>query len=48
MYRYWRGVAYWLTPCGLLRLLSYGTQDHQLTGGITHNGLGPPTRTLIK
>jgi hypothetical protein len=27
MHRPWRSTAYWLASCGLLSLLSYGTQD---------------------
>jgi hypothetical protein len=38
----WRDAAYWLAPHGLLRLLSYRTQDHQAKDGTAHNGLGPP------
>jgi hypothetical protein len=30
--RSWRGAAYWLTPQGLLSLLSYRTQDPQPRG----------------
>jgi hypothetical protein len=41
MQKPWRGAASWLAPHGLLSLLSYRTQDHQLRGGTTHNGLGP-------
>ena len=37
------GAAYWLAPPGLLSLLFYRTQDHQLRSGTMHNGLGPPT-----
>jgi hypothetical protein len=35
------GVAYCLTPCGLLNLLSYRTQDHQPRDDTTHSGLCP-------
>jgi hypothetical protein len=31
-------VSYWLASPGLLRVLSYGTQDHQPRDGTTHNG----------
>jgi hypothetical protein len=34
----WRSAAYWLTPHGLLSLLSYKTQDYQPKGNTTHNG----------
>jgi hypothetical protein len=34
------GAAYWLAAPGLLSLLSCRTQDHQPTGGTTHNKLG--------
>jgi hypothetical protein len=37
------GAAYWLAPPGLLSLLFYRTQDHQLRSGTIHNGLSPPT-----
>ena len=40
--RPWKGAAYWLTPRGLLSLLSYRTQDHQPRDGTTHNGLDLP------
>ena len=36
------GAAYWLAPHGLLSLLSYRTQVHQLRHDPTHNRLGPP------
>jgi hypothetical protein len=36
-----RGIAYWLAPHGLLSLFSYGTQDYQPRGSLTHNRLGP-------
>ena len=35
-------AAYWLSPHGLLSLLSYKTQDHQSRDGPTHNALGSP------
>lgn len=38
----WRGAAYCLAPRGLLRLLSYGLQNHLPRGSTTHNDLGPP------
>lgn len=31
---------------GLLRLLSYSTQDHQFRGGTAHSELRPPTSTV--
>ena len=34
-------AAYWIASPGLLSLLSYRTQDYQLRGSTTHNGLGP-------
>ena len=40
-------AAYWLVPHGLLSLLSYRTQDHQLRDGTTHNGLVCPHQSLI-
>jgi hypothetical protein len=43
MQRSWRGAAYWIASPGLLNLISYITQAHQLRDGATHNGLGPPT-----
>ena len=46
MQRSWRNTVYWLIQHGLLSLLSYRTQDHQLRGGITSNGLGPPTSIM--
>lgn len=39
-------AAPWLTPRGLLGLLSYSTQDHELRGSTAHSGRGPPT-TII-
>jgi hypothetical protein len=45
MQKPWRGAVYWLAPHGLLRLLSYRTQNHQPRGGTTHKGLGPPPST---
>lgn len=33
--------AHWLAPPGLLSLLSYNTQDHQLRGDIVHIDFGP-------
>jgi hypothetical protein len=39
----WRGAAYWLAPHGLLRLLSYRTQNHHHPrDGSIHKGLDPP------
>jgi hypothetical protein len=35
-------AAYWLVSLGLLSLLSYRTQDHQLTCDPTYIGVGPP------
>ena len=35
-------AAHWLAPHGLLSLLSYRTQDHQLRGGTMPRGLDPP------
>jgi hypothetical protein len=35
-------AVYWIASHGLLRLLSYRTQDHLPRGGTTHSGLGPP------
>jgi hypothetical protein len=43
MQRPWRDAAYWLASSGLLRLISYRTQDYQPRDGTTHNGLGPPS-----
>jgi hypothetical protein len=40
MQRLWRDAVNWLVPNGLLGLLSYRTQDHQLSDGITCNELG--------
>ena len=45
--RPWKSVAYWLVPYGLLRLLSYRTQEHLPRGGPTSNGMDPPT-TITK
>jgi hypothetical protein len=42
MQRPGRDAAYWLAPHGLLSLLSYRTQVHQLRHDPTHNRLGPP------
>ena len=42
------GAVYWLSPCGLLGMLSDRTQDHQPRSGPTHNGLGPPTSIFRK
>jgi hypothetical protein len=36
-----KGAACWLASSGLLKLLSYRTQDYQPRDGTTHNGLGP-------
>ena len=41
MQKLWRGATYQLAPHGLLRLLSYRTQDTQLKDGATRNGLCP-------
>ena len=46
MRRPWTGAAYWLTPHGLLSLLSYRPQDHQPRDGTTHNGLGSLQSTI--
>ena len=46
--RSWRGAAYWLTPYGLLSLLSYRTQDLLLRSGIDYNGLSLPHQSLFK
>jgi hypothetical protein len=35
-------IAYWLAPCGLLILLSYGTQVHQPRDGNIHNAQPSP------
>jgi hypothetical protein len=35
-----KGFAFWLAPHGLLSLLSYRRQDHQLRIDLTHTGLG--------
>lgn len=43
MQRPWRGAASWLAPHGLLRLLSYRTQDHLFWDVPVYNGLSPPT-----
>ena len=37
-----KGATYWFASHGLLSLLSYRTQDHQPTNGITNNGLNLP------
>jgi hypothetical protein len=41
MQRPWRDVPYWLASLGLLRLLSYRTQDCQPRDGPTHKGPFP-------
>jgi hypothetical protein len=41
MQRPWRDAAYWIASPGLLRLLSYRTQDHQPMHGTTHKGPSP-------
>ena len=48
MQRPWSSAAHWLAPHGLIRLLSYRTQDHQIRDGTTHHGLGPPHQSLVK
>lgn len=37
----WRNIVHRLVPPGLLSLLSYTPQDHQLKGGTTPNGMEP-------
>jgi hypothetical protein len=37
----WRGATYQLAPHGLIRLLSYRTQDTQFRNDTTHNGQSP-------
>jgi hypothetical protein len=39
--RPWRDVTYWLASPGLLRLLSYRTQDYQPRDGTIHKGTSP-------
>ena len=43
IHRPWRNVAYWLASLGLLSLLSYRIQDHQLRDDTTT--MGPPPLT---
>lgn len=46
--RLWRSADYLLVLHGLLRLLSYSTQDHQHRNDTTHNWLSPPTEITKK
>jgi hypothetical protein len=41
MQRSWRDAAYWPASPGLLRLVSYTTQDYQPRDGTTHNAPPP-------
>jgi hypothetical protein len=41
MQRPWRGDAYWLSPRGLLSLLSHRIQDHRPSNCPNDNGLDP-------
>lgn len=43
-----RDAADWLVHQGLLSLLSYTTQEHQLRDGTAHDGLSPPYQSLTK
>jgi hypothetical protein len=42
-----KGCCLLAAPPGLLSLLSYRNQDHQLRDGSTHSGLGPPPHQLL-
>jgi hypothetical protein len=46
--RSWRGAVYWLSPHGLLSLISHSTQDRLHRGGTAHSELDLPHQLLIK